>query len=242
MRNTGLTTYPLNFLKKITHHLTTITHNRIKTIKIKNNNHKPTTEESKQDQSSQNITIIKETSISQQPENEDNKLDFLSPPVISKTFTSATPVTIDTSTPAVNENQTKPKMYNKDIINPKLYKKGKIIKQEVIQENALKMTQKLAKINYKDTGFFSNATADEKNKIMALSMYYQIGRFDPSNKFIVNCRKKDIINLVKQYTIEKLHKTNALIKICMYIHAIEERMEIDKINKDSIKNKNKHKN
>ena len=42
--------------------------------------------------------------------------------------------------------------------------------------------------------------------------------------------------------MEKLHKTNALTKIYMYIHAIEERMEIDKINKDSIKNKNKHKN
>ena len=70
-------------------------------------------------------------------------------------------------------------------------------------------------------------------------MYYQIGKFDPSNQFIANCRNKDIINLVKQYTKERIHKTNALTQIYIYIYAIEQRMEIDKINKDKIKNKNK---
>ena len=109
MRNTKLTTFLLNFLKKITHHLTPITHNRIKTIKIKKNNHKPTRQKNqKSEQSSQNIKIIKETPISQQPQNEDNELDFLSPPVISKTFTSITPDTINTSRPTVNKNQAKP--------------------------------------------------------------------------------------------------------------------------------------
>ena len=104
------------------------------------------------------------------------------------------------------------------------------------------MTPKLSKLNYRDTRFLSNATADKKNKIIAFSVYHQIRRFDLSNKFIVKYRNKDIINLVKQYMMEKLHKINALTKIYMYIHAIEERMEIDKINKDNIKNKNKYKN
>ena len=86
------------------------------------------------------------------------------------------------------------------------------------------MTQKLAKSNYRDTRFLSNATANEKNKKIILSMYQQTGRFDPSNKFIVNYRNKDIINIVKQYMLEKLHK-----------------MEIDKINEENIENKNKQK-
>ena len=33
------------------------------------------------------------------------------------------------------------------------------------------MTQKLAKSNYRNTTFLSNATANEKNKIIILSMY-----------------------------------------------------------------------
>ena len=46
------------------------------------------------------------------------------------------------------------------------------------------MTQKLAKLNFRETGFLSNATQDERNRIIALAMYYQIGRFDPSNTFV----------------------------------------------------------
>ena len=72
-------------------------------------------------------------------------------------------------------------------------------------------------------------------------MYYQIGRFDPSNQFIRTYRNKNIISMVKQYTTEKLHKTNALTNIFMYIHAIEEHMEKKNINNDNVKNKNNHK-
>ena len=46
----------------------------------------------------------------------------------------------------------------------------------------------------------------------------QIGRFNPSNPIIVKYRNKDIINLVKEYTKEKLHKTNALAQIYIYIY------------------------
>ena len=109
---------------------------------------------------SQDIIIIKETPIPQQQINQENEIDFLSPPVISKTLTSTTSETINTSTSTINQDQINQK-YNKDIINPTLYKKGKIIKQKVTEENTLTMTQKLAKQNYRDTGFLSNATADE---------------------------------------------------------------------------------
>lgn len=193
-----------------------------------------------QKQPSQGITIIKETLISQQPQNEDNEVDFLSPPAIPKPHKTITPDPIDSSTPNFNTIQTKQNT-NKEIFTPTLYKKRKIIEQETIQDKALKMTQKLAKLNYRDTGFLSNATTGEREKIIALWMYYQIGRFDPSNQFIRTYRNKNIISMVKQYTIEKLHKKNALTNIFMYIYAIEERMEKKNINNDNVKNKNNHK-
>ena len=55
---------------------------------------------------------------------------------------------------------------------PKLYKKGKIIKQETIHGDPLKMTQRLAKLSYRVVGFLSNATEEERRRIIALSMYY----------------------------------------------------------------------
>ena len=85
-------------------------------------------------------------------------IEFLSPPIVV-TISSKTPKVIDTSTPKIQPNlSTKPKQYKKDLLNPVIYKKGKVIPQEKIQETALKMTQKLAKLNYRDTGFLSNAT------------------------------------------------------------------------------------
>lgn len=85
-----------------------------------------------------------------------------------------------------------------------------------MQETALKMTQKLTKMSYRDTGFLSNTTEEERKQIMAQFMYYQIGRFDPLNIFIVNYKNKNIINLVKLHTRNKLHKELALTKIYMY--------------------------
>ena len=190
-------------------------------------------------QSSQNKMIIEETPISQQPINEENDIDFLTPPVISKPFRSTTPKPIDTPTPTTTQIQTK-QVYNKEIITPKLYKKGKIIKQETIHGDALKMTQRLAKLSYRDTGFLSNATEEERRRIIALSMYYQIGKFDPSNPFLRTYRDKNIISLVKKYTTEKLHKMNALTNIYLDIYAIEQRLEQNKIDKNNDKNKDKN--
>ena len=124
---------------------------------------------------------------------------------------------------------------------PKLYKKGKIIKQETIHGDALKMTQRLAKLSYRDIGFLSNATDEERRRIIALSMYYQIGRFDPSNPFLRTYRDKNIISLVKKYTTEKLHKMNTLTNIYLDIYAIEQRLEQNKIDKNNDKNKDKNK-
>ena len=112
-------------------------------------------------QTSQDTTIIEETLISQQPTNEENEIDFLSPTIISKPYQSSTPDPIDTLSSTVNQNQ-KQQIYNTEILMPQLYKKGKIIKQETIHDAALKLTQKLAKLNYRGTGFLSNATEEER--------------------------------------------------------------------------------
>ena len=139
-----------------------------------------------QDQLPQNITIVEETPISQQLQADKNDIEFLSPPIITKTFTSTTPDTIDTLTRSISESQTKTKKPDDDKSFPSLYKKGKIIKQETMQETVLKMTHKLAKMSYRDTGFLNNAIEEERKQIIGLSINYQIGRYDPSNIFIVN--------------------------------------------------------
>lgn len=94
----------------------------------------------------------------------------MSPPVVP-TISAITPQTI-----LLHQHVPQPKQYNKDLLNPELYKHGKQIPQEKIQDTSLKMTQKLAKLNFRDTGFPSNATTEEKNSIIALSMYYQLVR------------------------------------------------------------------
>ena len=153
------------------------------------------------------------------------------------TISSKTPEAINPSTPTIQTNpSTKPKQYNTSLLKPVLYNKGKIIPQEKIQERALKMTQKLAKFNYRDTGFLVNATADERNQIIALSMYYQIGRYDPSNKFITTYSNKDVLELYKQYTQKIIIKTNALITIYTYIYEIEQHVKLNKNNNKSNSN------
>lgn len=175
---------------------------------------------------SQNETIIEETPIKeetpilQQITNTDISLEFLSPTLISSKMTTSTPETINTSTTEIETKitkipqPTKTYSYNKDILQPQiLNKKGKIIPQETMHNVAIKMTEKLAKLSYGDTGFLTNATKDERNQIIVLSMYYQIGRFDPSNTFLKNYSNKEVLKLANMYTEQKLLKTNALVQI-----------------------------
>ena len=87
------------------------------------------------------------------------------------------PEAINISTPTIQTNpSTKPKQYNTTLLNPVLYKNEKNIQQENIRDQALKMTQKQAKFNYRDTNFLANTTAEERNQIVTLSMCYQFGR------------------------------------------------------------------
>ena len=68
-----------------------------------NKNQKDSEPPSTNIQPSQNKTTIEETPISQQPANEENDIDFLTSPFISKPYQSTTPNPIDTSTPTATQ-------------------------------------------------------------------------------------------------------------------------------------------
>ena len=57
------------------------------------------------------------------------------------------------------------------------------------------MTNQLQKMGFRDTGYLNNTLNFERNLIIALSMYYKLGRFDPSDKFIETYRNKEILRL-----------------------------------------------
>ena len=87
-------------------------------------------------------------------------------------MTTTTPKKINTSTQEIQTQPTKISqstknynIYNKNIIQPEIMsKQGKTISPEKMQDIALKITEKLARPSYEDTGFLSNATKDEKKQ------------------------------------------------------------------------------
>ena len=83
------------------------------------------------------------------------------------------PPVIATIPPTVSQNtSTKPKQYNKNLLNPELYKNGKLVTQEKIHKtldipiHTYKHTRHktypyIATLNFRDTGFLSNAKTAE---------------------------------------------------------------------------------
>ena len=116
-----------------------------------------------------NITVIPETPLDQQNQYEENT-EFLSPSLITKTnITTATPTPIDTSTPTRNYIDERLKLHQLTI-QPK---------PEHLTE-AKKTATQLQKMGFIDTGCLINAYTFERNYILALAMYYTLGRYDPS--------------------------------------------------------------
>ena len=96
---------------------------------------------------------------------------------------------------------------------------------------------RLYRMNFADTGSFINATLQEKENLTALAMYYTLGNYDPSNKFVKTFRNKDTIEAYKIITEAKTTKTNTLSRIYKHLNAITNRVEQRKLAK-----KNKKKN
>lgn len=78
------------------------------------------------------------------------------------------------------------------------------------------MATKLYKRSLVYTGCLTNATATEKENIIALSMYHTLGKYGPSDKHVQTYRNENIIKLYKKYTEENLYQE--FVNITHYKH------------------------
>ena len=136
---------------------------------------------------------------------------------------SSTPETIDVTTPANNEPN------NKETTSTPT-------PQHEQHQRTKTFTTRLYRMNFVDTGAFRNATLEEQENLTALAMYYTLGEYDPSNRFIKTYRNKGTINKYKIITEAKTTKTNTFSRIYQHLDAIKKRVERRK------QAKNKHKN
>ena len=92
-------------------------------------------------------------------------------------------------------------------------------------------------MKFRDGQCLNNTTSTERENILALAIYYKLGKFDPSDKHIQTYKNKDIVNLYKKITEVKLTTTNTLLRIYKCIYQINIRIR----NKTKISNKSKTK-
>ena len=112
---------------------------------------------------SYNITVIPETPIEQQEQNEETP-EFLSHSVVSKTTpTNSTPQPRDTSTPVKEIEE-----------GLKLYQLTLQPKKEHLREMT-KLVTKLEEMGFNDTGCLNDAYTIDRNEILAFAMYYEMG-------------------------------------------------------------------
>ena len=138
---------------------------------------------------------------------------------------NCTPETIDVTAPESSEPNTK-----ETTSTP--------TPQHEQHQKAKTFATRLYRMNFVDTGSFLNATLQEKENLTALAMYYTLGDYDPSSKFIKTFRNKDIIETYKIITEAKTTKTNTLSRIYKHLNAINNRVEQRKLEKKTNK-KNK---
>ena len=86
------------------------------------------------------------------------------------------------------------------------------------QQQALKIVNQLHQMAFHDTGYLNKATKIERDLIIALAMYYRLGRYDPLEKFTETYRNKEVIKLCKMVTEKRLTKTNTFYKIYGHTH------------------------
>ena len=118
-----------------------------------------------------------------------------------------TPETIDSSTPNIN-----------DIVT-----NNELIPLDQQQREAKTLATLLHKRSFIDTGCLINATKTEKERLLALAMYYCLGKYDPSDQYTQTYRNRTIINIYKKFTEEMITKTNTLLEIYQYIYIISTR-------------------
>ena len=134
--------------------------------------------------------IIQETPLEQlQEDQQQPEIGFLSPSLVTNITKNqdTTPQSIDVSTP------------NKDNdIDARLeIHQIKIIPQKQQQEEALKIINQLHQMAFRDTRYLSNAIKTERNSIIALAMYYRLGRYARQTNSQKGTRIKTLLNYRK---------------------------------------------
>ena len=112
--------------------------------------------------------------------------EILSPSVVTNNrfqtlqkTTGTTPETTDSSTPIINDVAT-----NNELI---------LLEQQ--HRKAKTLATQLHKRSFIDTGRLINATKTEKEQLLALAMYFCLGKYDPSDKYIQTYRNRTITNI-----------------------------------------------
>ena len=179
-----------------------------------------------QQQQQPDITTIPETQIAPETQTQETtQLSFLSPPMVTKNryhIPNSTTETIDVTTPENNE----PTKETVSTPTP----------QHEQHQRAKTFATRLYRMNFVDTGSFLNATLEEKENLTALAMYYTLGDYDPSNKFIKTFRNKNTINTYKIITEVKTTKMNTLTRIQKHLNTINNRVDQRKLAKKKQKN------
>ena len=109
----------------------------------------------------------------------------------------------------------------KNIATPETPSDNKRNKIEVKIYKVKKFTTQLQQTNFCDIGRLTKATEQERNNMIAISMYDRLGLFDPSNEYVINYKNKDILQKYKEISKERPTKTNNLIQLYDIIKNIE---------------------
>ena len=176
----------------------------------------PPIQQQQQQQQQNDITIIPETQLPPQTQTQETtQISFNSPSMVTKNryqILHSTPETVDITTPENSEPNNKENTFTPT-------------PQHEQHQKAKTFAMRLYRMNFADTGSFVNATFQEKENITALAMYYTLGDYDPSNKFVTTFRNKDIIETYKIITEAKTTKTNTLSRIYKHLNAMTNRVE-----------------
>ena len=167
-----------------------------------------------QENNAEDTTIIPETNPlpAKQPEE-----TFESPSLATNhnnNLIQSTPEPNNISTP---ENNTT----NKENKSKATRKTKNQLKQEYKTYKAKKLSTQLQQTSFCDIGKLTKATKQERDTIIALSMYNRLGLYDPSNEYIIHYKHKDVLTKYNEISKNRPTKNNNLLELYNIIQNIE---------------------
>ena len=83
------------------------------------------------------------------------------------------------------------------------------------------MSTQLQQTSFCDIGKLTKATKQERDTIIALSMYNRLGLYDPSNEYIIHYKHKDVLTKYNEISKNRPTKNNNLLELYNIIQNIE---------------------